>query len=76
MSQSLKLSRDPDPFFSVEYHRSNYSTMIAPGLVQIYNVRFSPLEKRDYEHHIKFISDTEDFMVPIIGERRGKEIIL
>ncbi|KYN44368.1 Hydrocephalus-inducing protein [Trachymyrmex septentrionalis] len=67
MSRSLKLSRDPDPFFSVEYHGSNYSTMIAPGLVQIYNVRFSPSEKRDYEYRIKFISDIEVFMIPVIA---------
>ncbi|KAG5334606.1 HYDIN protein, partial [Acromyrmex charruanus] len=67
MSRSLKLSRYPDPFFSVEYRGSNYGTMIAPGLVQIYNVRFSPSEKRDYEYYIKFISDIEVFMVPVIA---------
>ncbi|KYQ52600.1 Hydrocephalus-inducing protein [Trachymyrmex zeteki] len=67
MSRPLKLSRDPDPFFSVEYRGSNYSTMIAPGLVHIYNVRFSPSEKRDYEYHIEFTSNTEVFVVSVIA---------
>ncbi|TGZ50588.1 hypothetical protein DBV15_08089 [Temnothorax longispinosus] len=67
MSRHLKLSRDPDLFFSVEYHGSNYSTMVAPGLVHIYNVRFSPPEKRDYEYRVEFINDTEIFAVPVIA---------
>jgi len=68
MSRHLKLSRNPDPFFSVEYHGSNYSTMVAPGLVHVYNVRFNPAEKRDYEYRVEFINDTEIFAVPVIGE--------
>lgn len=75
MSRPLKLSRDPDPFFSVEYRGSNYSTMIAPGLVHIYNVRFSPSEKRDYEYHIEFTSNTEVFVVSVIGEE-GNYIVI
>ncbi|XP_011690792.1 PREDICTED: hydrocephalus-inducing protein-like [Wasmannia auropunctata] len=67
MSRPLKLSHDPDPFFSVEYHGSNYSTMVAPGLVHIYNVRFSPSERRDYEYRVEFINDTEVFAVPVIA---------
>ncbi|XP_036144321.1 LOW QUALITY PROTEIN: hydrocephalus-inducing protein [Monomorium pharaonis] len=67
MSRHLKLSRDPDPFFSIEYHGSNYSTMVAPGLVHIYNVRFSPTEKRDYQYRVEFINDTEIFAVPVIA---------
>jgi len=69
MSRPLKLSRDPDFFFSVEYHGSNYSTMVAPGLVHIYNVKFNPSEKRDYEYRIEFINDIEIFTVPVIGEK-------
>lgn len=71
MSQHLKLSRDPDLFFSVEYRGSNYSAMIAPGLVHIYNIKFSPSEKRDYEYRVEFINDAEIFEVPIIGEERN-----
>jgi len=69
MSRPLKLSHDPDFFFSVEYHGSNYSTMVAPGLVHIYNIKFTPSEKRDYEYHIEFINDIEVFTVPVIGEK-------
>ncbi|XP_011879969.1 PREDICTED: hydrocephalus-inducing protein homolog [Vollenhovia emeryi] len=67
MSRHLKLPRDPNLFFSVEYHGSNYSTTVAPGLVHIYNIRFSPSEKRDYEYHVEFINDTEIFAVPVIA---------
>lgn len=76
MSQHLKLSRDPDLFFSVEYHGSNYSTMVAPGLFHIYNVRFSPSEKRDYEFRVEFINDTEIFAIPVIGEERKHVTII
>lgn len=69
MSRHLKLSRDPDLFFSVEYHGSNYSTMVAPGLVHIYNISFRPSEKRDYEYRVEFINDTDVFAVPVIGEK-------
>ncbi|EFN63971.1 Hydrocephalus-inducing protein [Camponotus floridanus] len=68
ISRHLKLSRNPDPFFSVEYHGLNYSTMVAPGLVHVYNVRFNPAEKRDYEYRVEFINDTEIFAVPVIGQ--------
>lgn len=69
MLRHLKISRNPDPFFSVEYHGSNYSTTVAPGLVHVYNVRFNPAEKRDYEYRIEFVNDTEIFAVPVIGEK-------
>lgn len=69
MSRHLKISSNPDPFFSVEYHGSNYSTMVAPGLVHVYNVRFNPAEKRDYEYRVEFVNDTEIFAVPVIGEK-------
>ncbi|KAL6429112.1 hypothetical protein ACFW04_008117 [Cataglyphis niger] len=68
MSRHLKISRNSDPFFSVEYHGSNYSNMVAPGLVHVYNVRFNPVEKRDYEYRIEFINDCEIFAVPVIGQ--------
>ncbi|RLU21574.1 hypothetical protein DMN91_005947 [Ooceraea biroi] len=58
-SRHLKISRHPDPFFSVEYNGSICRGMIAPGLVHVYNVRFSPMEKRDYEYCIAFVSDVE-----------------
>ncbi|XP_072764395.1 hydrocephalus-inducing protein-like [Anoplolepis gracilipes] len=67
MSRHLKISRNLNPFFSVEYHGSNYSTMVAPGLVHVYNVRFNPTEKRDYEYRLEFVNDAEIFMVPIIA---------
>jgi hypothetical protein len=73
MSQHLKILCDPDTSFSVEYHESNYSAMIAPGLVHLYDVRFKPTEKRDYKYCVEFVNDTEVFVVPIIGE--SKEII-
>lgn len=69
MSRHLKISRNPDPFFSVEYHGSNYSSIVAPGLVHVYNVRFNPVEKRDYEYRIEFVNDSEIFAVPVIGEK-------
>ncbi|KAL6255306.1 hypothetical protein P5V15_013646 [Pogonomyrmex californicus] len=68
MLRHLKLSHDSDPFFSVEYHGSNYSTMVAPGLVHIYNIRFNPAEKCDYEYRVEFVNDTETFAVPIIDQ--------
>ncbi|XP_067203900.1 hydrocephalus-inducing protein-like [Linepithema humile] len=67
MSQHLKILCDPDPFFSVEYHGSNYSAMIAPGLVHVYDVKFKPAEKRDYEYCVEFVNDTKVFVVPIIA---------
>lgn len=76
MSQHLKILCDPDSFFSVKYHGSNYSAMIAPGLVHIYDIRFKPEEKRDYEYCIKFVNDTEVFVVPIIGKREIIHIIV
>lgn len=75
MSQHLKLSHNPDLFFSVEYHGSNYNTMVAPGLVHIYNIKFSPTEKRDYEYRIEFVNDTEIFAVPVIGEEENYIVI-
>lgn len=70
MSQHLKILCDPDPFFFVEYYGSNYSAVIAPGLVHAYNVIFKPAEKRDYKYYVKFVNDTEVFVVPIIGEKK------
>lgn len=65
----LKITHYSDPFFSMEYSGSVCGTMIAPGLVHVYNIRFSPMEKRDYEYRIEFVSDVDVFTVPIIGER-------
>ncbi|XP_014477567.1 PREDICTED: hydrocephalus-inducing protein homolog [Dinoponera quadriceps] len=73
VSRRLRISRDPDPFFTVEHHGSNYSTVVAPGLVHVYNVRFSPAERRDYEYRVGFVADDDDnddgdvFAVPVIA---------
>lgn len=64
----MRISRDIVPSLSVEYHGSNYNSMIAPGLVHVYNVTFSPTEERDYDYRIKFVNDTRFFMVPVIGD--------
>lgn len=67
-SRRLRISRNPDPFFAVEYHGSNCN-IIAPGLVHIYNVRFSPADRRDYEYRVELVADDDDvFVVPVIGE--------
>ncbi|XP_025153396.1 hydrocephalus-inducing protein [Harpegnathos saltator] len=57
VSRRLRISRDPDPFFAVEYHGLNYSNVVAPGLIHAYNVSFSPAESRDYEYRVEFVVD-------------------
>lgn len=41
--------------------------MVAPGLAQIYNIKFMPEEKRDYKYQAMFCADDDVIFVPIIG---------
>ncbi|XP_043251739.1 hydrocephalus-inducing protein homolog [Colletes gigas] len=73
-SRYLKTSYERDPFFSVEYRGSYYSMMIAPGLSNSYNVRFIPEELTDYEYRLKFVTNTGEIIVPVIGEKLGIDV--
>ncbi|XP_078052178.1 hydrocephalus-inducing protein homolog [Augochlora pura] len=66
VSRYLKTSCDLNPFFSIE-NRGSFSTMIAPGLSNTYNVRFTPEKKMDYEYRLKFATNVGEIIVPVIG---------
>nr|XP_034173204.1 hydrocephalus-inducing protein homolog isoform X3 [Osmia lignaria] len=63
----LKTSCELDPCFSVEHRGSTYSMMIAPGLANCYNVKFTPEKKRDYQYLLKFTTDSGQMIVPVIA---------
>ena len=68
VSRYLRCSYEPDPFFSVDFCGSNFSTMLAPGLSNSYKVKFVPERNQDYHYQLKFASDGGDFVVPVVGE--------
>ncbi|KAK9306551.1 hypothetical protein QLX08_002752 [Tetragonisca angustula] len=67
VSRYLRCSYEPDPFFSVDFCGSNFSTMLAPGLSNSYKVKFVPERNQDYHYQLKFASDGGDFVVPVVA---------
>ncbi|XP_066585113.1 hydrocephalus-inducing protein homolog [Prorops nasuta] len=65
--RSLKQYYDLDPIVSVEFRGTSYSSLVAPGLAHIYNVKFCPEENLDYVHQAKFTTDTGSLVIPIIA---------
>ncbi|CAL7939799.1 unnamed protein product [Xylocopa violacea] len=63
----LRSSNELNPFFSVEFCGSNYSTMLAPGLSASYRVKFVPEMNRDYHYQLKFATDSGELAVPVIA---------
>ena len=57
-----------NPFFTVDFCGSNFSTMLAPGLSVTYRVKFMPEKKEDYHYQLKFATDVGDVIVPVVGE--------
>ncbi|KAK2576816.1 hypothetical protein KPH14_005450 [Odynerus spinipes] len=67
VSRCLKSCCQLDPFFDIEFRGSSYTTMVAPGLAHVYNVKFSPVEKQDYKYQATFATDDDVISVPIIA---------
>lgn len=61
--------KSEDVSFNVIFKGSTLNTRLAPGMALVYGVEFRPDEKRDYSHEITFKTDTETFIVPVIGEQ-------
>lgn len=62
----LKMTTPKSPYFSARYADVPISK-VAPGLRAEYIIQFTPDEKRDYNHYLKFETDGDDLYVPIIG---------
>ncbi|XP_035733008.1 hydrocephalus-inducing protein homolog [Vespa mandarinia] len=67
VSRCLKACLEQDPFFDIEFRGSSYNVTVAPGLAQIYNIKFMPEEKRDYKYQATFCTDNDVISIPIIG---------
>ncbi|XP_017761797.1 PREDICTED: hydrocephalus-inducing protein homolog [Eufriesea mexicana] len=63
----LRNTYEPDPFFTVEFCGSSFSTMLAPGLSNSYRVRFMPQRREDCHYEMKFATDAGDLIVPVIA---------
>ncbi|XP_014609402.1 PREDICTED: hydrocephalus-inducing protein homolog [Polistes canadensis] len=67
VSRCLKSCCKLDPFFDIEFRGSSYNVTVAPGLAQVYNIKFTPEEKRDYKYETKFVTEDDVITVPIIA---------
>ncbi|KAI4504415.1 hypothetical protein M0802_000886 [Mischocyttarus mexicanus] len=67
VSRCLKSCCKLDPFFDIEFRGSSYNVTVAPGLAQVYNIKFMPEEKRDYKYETKFVTEDDVITVPIIA---------
>lgn len=63
----LKMSCEKSSFFSIKF-ADLPASKVAPGLSIEYQIVFTPKEKIDYSHYIKFETDGDVFYVPIFGK--------
>lgn len=56
------------PCFSVTHATETVCTKIAPGMTYQFAVTFLPDDIDDYRHQIRFYSEGEEFVIPIIGK--------
>ncbi|XP_061825847.2 hydrocephalus-inducing protein homolog [Nerophis lumbriciformis] len=70
VSRNVKLEHQGSPYFCVEGPKEARSK-VAAGLCVTFTVCFTPLENKDYHHKLVFVTEREQFEVPIraIGPR-------
>lgn len=54
--------------FSIKLCGGQLLSRLAPGMGVSFNINFLPLQYVDYVHCVKFTTDTQEYVLPIIGE--------